>query len=486
MSATAAVWNGWRARRPGRRPPSLGTPALVVGLTVIAAAAGAAAAVAPIYALAPFGALALIVLAFRAPVTHLMLLLAATAIVGYSLQHQLGSHLLPSDALLLTGLLRASVVMLRQRLGPLRLAAVGLMSLFAIATIVQALHGLQAGHNSSQVGDEARDLLGFGAFLIAVPILSEADGARRLGRGLVVVGLTLGLWGLLTWLLGISLGENVDIGLRSSVNFATSGSGQLHGGLYAYPVAVIMSAAVLLSDGVPVGWRWPAAAVLCVNLVALALTYERTFWLTTAVTVGFVVVKMGRGRRLRAAVRVMVTALILLGLLATVSPRSFSKMEARVLTLGQAQSDSSVRYRVVETDLVLHNKVQAKPVAGWGLGDTLYWGQPWSQVPPRAQWFTHNGYLWLIWKVGVVQALVLFALLIWAIALPARPEGDPGRRALRVAAQGGLLVLLLSSVAFPSFNSITITAVMGVLLAICFMPRSNARPSAARAPSAAV
>jgi hypothetical protein len=171
---------------------------------------------------------------------------------------------------------------------------------------------------------------------------------------------------------------------------------------------------------------------------------------------------------------------VLLGLLATVSPRNFSKMEARVMTLGQVSSDSSVRYRVVETGLVLHQKVQANPVAGWGLGDTLYWGQPWAQVPPRAQWFTHNGYLWVIWKVGVIQALLLFALLASAIALPALPEADPGKRAMRVAAQGGMLVLLLSSVTFPSFNSITITSVMGVLLAICFMSRSQRRREAPR------
>lgn len=480
MSAAGATWNGWRARRAGPGLARMRTPALVAGLMVIAALAGAGAAVNPVYALAPFGALALVLLAFMAPVTHLMLLLGTTTIIGYSLQHQLGSHLLPSDALLLTGLLRASVVMVKQRLGPVRLAVVSLMALFAIATILQALHGLHAGYNSSQVGDEARDLLGFGAFLIATPILSEANGAARLGRGLVVVGLALGLWGLLTWMLGISLGENVDVGLRSSVNFATSGSGQLHGGLYGYPVAVIMSAAVLLSDRMPGHWRWPCLAVLCVNLVDLALTYERTFWLTTAVTVGFVVVKMGRGRRLRAAVRVLVTALIMLGVLATVSPGNFSKMEARVMTLGQATTDSSVRYRVVETDLVLHDKAQVKPLVGWGLGDTLYWGQPWAQVPPRAQWFTHNGYLWVIWKVGVIQAALLFALLVWAVARPVPPEADPGRRALRVAAQGGLLVLLLSSVAFPSFNSITITSVMGVLLAICFMPRGRPPARAAR------
>ena len=42
--------------------------------------------------------------------TFLTLYLLMTAVVGYALQHKLGSHVLPSDALLLTGLLRGAVV----------------------------------------------------------------------------------------------------------------------------------------------------------------------------------------------------------------------------------------------------------------------------------------------------------------------------------------------------------------------------------------
>src|SRR5262249_14745255 len=84
----------------------------------------------------------------------------------------------------------------------------------------------------------------------------------------------------------------------------------------------------------------------------------------------------------------------------------------------------------------------------------------------------------------------LFGLLAWAIALRAPPEQDPALRSMRIGAQGGLVVLLLSSVTFPSFNSITITAVMGVLIAICFMPvsrRTNrpASPELGREPSGA-
>ncbi|MEA2213034.1 MAG: O-Antigen ligase [Solirubrobacteraceae bacterium] len=462
------------------------TRAALWGLAVaaLACAAGAVVAVQPLIALAPLLGLALVIFAFAAPVTHLSLLLVITAVIGYTLQHRLGSHLLPSDALLLTGLLRASDTLMRKRLEFRRLLAVGLMFAFMVATLLQVIHGLSAGHNGSQTGDEARTLLGFGALLLAVPILDDARGRQRMGQGLVVVGLLLGLYGLVVWALGISFGENVDVGLRATAGFAASGSGQLHGGLYGYPVAVVMATAVLLAGRAGRGYRRGAViAVLVLNLFCLMLTYERTFWLTTIVALAFVAVKMGRGRRLRAVVTLVITGLLTLGVLAAAFPADLTKIEARALTLGQATSDNSVRYRVVETQHVMR-KVRAQPLAGSGLGDTMYWGQPWEQVRPRATWFAHNGYLWIIWKLGVLQAALLFGLLAWAVVSPARPERDRDARALRVAAQGGLLVLCLSSLTFPSFNSDTITATMGVLLAMCFIRYERPETSSARLDSA--
>lgn len=440
------------------------------GLVALAAAVGAAAALNPPYVVGAFGLIGLAVLAFRAPVVHLTILLIFTAVVGYSLQHKLGSHLLPSDAMLLTGLLRASVTLMRQRLERRRLAVLGLMLAFSVATILQVAHGIHIGANFSESADEGRDLLGFATLLIAMPILDDPAGRRRLGRGLVVTGLLLGFWGLTTWASGISLGQDVDVGLRTTAGFATAGNGQLHGGLYGYPVAVIMAATVLLAGHGGQGLRrWSVTAVLAANLMCLVLTYERTFWLTTIATLGFVVAKMRPGRRLRAAVAIAVTAVATLGLLATVFPKDLNTIAARALTLGQPGSDDSVRSRLVETRHMIV-KVKARPLQGWGLGDTLYWGQPWRNAPPQPRWFAHNGYLWVIWKVGAVVAMLLFVLLVTAIGLRAPPERDPLNRTFRVAAQGGLLVLMLAAVTFPGFNSLTITPVLGVLMAICFMP----------------
>src|SRR5207248_2494392 len=175
MSLNAATLEepALRAGLAERRARSVAAAACLLGL---AALAGTGAALQPLVTLAPFAALALVALAFLAPVTHLMMLLLTTSVVGYAIQHQFGSHLLPSDAFLLTGLLRAAVTLLRQRLEVRRLAVVALMSAFAAATVLQVVHGLATGANSSEAGAEGRVLLGFCSVLIAIPILNDADG----------------------------------------------------------------------------------------------------------------------------------------------------------------------------------------------------------------------------------------------------------------------------------------------------------------------
>src|SRR5581483_11033756 len=87
-----------------------------LALIGLAVAAGAAAALQPKYALAAALGGVVVAMAFYAPTTHLMFLLFLTAVIGYQLQHRLGSHLLPSDAVLLTGLAASFARLSRQRL----------------------------------------------------------------------------------------------------------------------------------------------------------------------------------------------------------------------------------------------------------------------------------------------------------------------------------------------------------------------------------
>jgi hypothetical protein len=91
-------------------------------------------------------------------------------------------------------------------------------------------------------------------------------------------------------------------------------------------------------------------------------------------------------------------------------------------------------------------------------------------VPARAYTFSHDGYLWLAWKIGIPAAVLLFVLLARAVFFRAPPQERRLDRALRTGAQGSLAGLLLATVTFSSFSALSITAVVGVLMALS-LPR---------------
>ncbi len=450
--------------------PALLRGAIAAGLLGLAVLVGLIVAVQPFAGLAVVGLLALIGLAFLAPVTHLTLLLIATVLVPYGIQNNLspgGAGLLPSDLLLLTGLLRAAIVLLREPLDRRRMLALALLVGFLAIVALQALHGLDSGRPASQVGYELRVLIGFATLAISMPIMADPGGPRRLAVALMTIGLLLGLWGLAQWSLGLKeIGES-GIGVREGIHFASAGKGQLQGGLYGYPIAVVMAFAALVSGRLStVSGRVVLAAILVTNFVSLILTYERTFWVTTLLGMGFVVLKSARGRRVRTVASAIVTAAVLLGALAAIAPNDFTAARERLLSLDQYSSDNSVRTRVVETNHVIAS-IEKSPWLGSGLGATIFWGQPWNEVPPEATWYSHNGYLWVIWKGGIVAGLILFVLLLWATFCRPPPRERRLAGVLRVGAQAALFVMLLASFTFPTFNGLEITAAMGVLAAIC-------------------
>jgi O-Antigen ligase len=441
-----------------------------VGIAGLATITGAVVAVKPAAGLALVGVLALVGLAFLAPMTHLTLLLFVVALVPYGIQNSVspgGAGLVPSDLLLLTGLFRAGITLLREPLDRRRMIALGLLLAFLAIVMLQAVHGLQDGRPPSQVGYELRILLGFSTLAIAIPIVADRRGPLQMATVLMGLGLLLGLWGLAQWTLGIKEIAESGLGVREGINFAPEGAGQLQGGLYAYPVAVILSFAALVNAGGIGSWtRVLLITILATNFVDLILTYERTFWVAAVLGMLFVVLRSGPGRRAKALLMGTVAAVLLLVTLAALSPTEFTAARQRLMSLGQYSSDNSVRTRLLETRHVV-TAIDRSPITGSGLGATIFWGQSWNDVPPEATWYAHNGYLWVIWKAGLVAGILLFLLMGWSVFARPPPGEEPLRRTLRIGSQGALLALLASSFTFPSFNALEITAVMGVLAALC-------------------
>jgi O-antigen/teichoic acid export membrane protein len=450
-----------------RRSP---LPALAVAC---AALAGSLAAVEPKLAFALIGGGLLLALPFVLPVTHLVLLLLMTAIVPYDVQNAVafgggaGSpSLFPSDVLLAGGLARAGLVLLDARLERRPRWVLGLaLAVLGVATL-QALHGFRSGWDAGTAGTELRVLLGFGAAVIALPLLGDPTARGRLFVGLLGVGLAVGLWGMVQWTVGIPFTAAEDAGVREGVRFTTEGRGQIQGGLFAFPVAVVLGMAALLSHEVrSLRVRVLLAAVVALNGADLLLTYERTFWVATLVALAFLALRATPRQRVRALALGPPVLAVALATLAVLAPRELTAARERLLSLGQYGSDLSVRFRLTETRNVTR-AIEAHPVVGSGLGATILWGRAYEQVRPTTESFAHNGYLWLVWKLGAPAAALLLAL-IGAAVLSRGPPVTTTPGALRAGAQAALLLLLVASVTFPAFNTLGITAVMGVLVALC-------------------
>jgi hypothetical protein len=462
-----------------RRPVA----AAVAASACLALIAGAATAAQPKPMLGLVAVGGLVLLTVRAPVASLVLLLFLTAVVPYGIQNRLGvgggvrsPGLLLSDVLLISGLGRALFALAVKPVDRRLLRFAALMLLFLGVVALQFIHGLAGGHEVSRAGQECRVLLGFSTFLMVASLTDDRGSRRSLLNGLLAMGILLGLWGMLQWFGHLNFGAAGDVGVRAGVRLTSAGSGQLQGGEYGFPAVIVGCAAVLLYGGARVG-RARAALWVAVGLNAAAclVTFERTFWLSTVLGLVFLFLHAPGTQRVKAILVAPAAIVVALALLGTVAPATLTTASQRLLSLGQYSSDDSIRYRVVESRFVL-DQVRAHPLAGSGLAAEIFWGQPWAKVPPRSYAFSHNGYLWLAWKLGIPAAVILILVIASAVLLRAPPEEDPLSTGVRRGAQGALLGLLLATVTFPSFNVLSITPVMGVLVALAVVRGVPAGP----------
>lgn len=434
---------------------------------------GALAYAQPKLALAAVVGVAIVRWAWRRPLGALVAVIFLTAVVPYGIQKMAGMSrpgLLLSDVLLLVGMawgiLQATRMALDRRWWRWGAALAVYLGLAA----VQLVHGVTSGADVSQAGFEFRIQLGLGAFFLAVPLMRDPEARRRLFKGLLIVAIALGAWGVYQYVGKLPFSAAQDYGVRQGVALTAGGKGQVQGGLYGFGVAVIMCTAALLSGALTTARarRWVTVA-LALNVAGLLLTFERTFWVATIACVGLVVIRSGHAQRAKALIVLPLLAILAIVGLSLVAPSELATARERLLSIGQAAASESIRYRIVESRHVAA-LVRQRPVTGYGFGAQVYWGRPWQRVPAHFYAYTHNGYLWLAWKLGLPLAILLVGLLAAAIALRAPPAAPALERSLRNGAQASLLGLLIASATFPSFNTQAITAVMGVLLAMAILP----------------
>jgi hypothetical protein len=416
--------------------------------------------------------LVLLPLGCAAPTVSVLVLLAITVLVPWDVQSHfqiLGGHghrgVLFIDALLLVALARSGWQIIRRRTqfdSPMMWGTI-VAAILAAAT----LWGVAQGADVSAAGNEGRRVL-FGAstFLLVWPLLRDPLARKLIARWLPIIGLALGFWGLAQWLFDVPYSSAGDVGVRGGLS-----SGQLQGGLYAYPVAVTLSWAALIAGRVKrTGVKALLGSVLAVNTVCLFLTFERTLMVSTALACCFVAAIGGAEAR-RHAVRWGAVLLLLVAVGVALGAAQARTAFERMALLGNVDSDNSYTHRMIEAD-VISAQIAAHPIIGSGLGAAVTWGVQ-DKFATNTTPFADLGYHWLAWKIGLPAAVAITMLLLRAIF-----RGTPGIderdwHALRIGCRGSLLALSLISVMFGVFNALGITAVIGLLLAICYSDQTG-------------
>ena len=185
--------------------------------------------------------------------------------------------------------------------------------------------------------------------------------------------------------------------------------------------------------------------------------------------VAFVTLMAPKQKRIKAITSICALGAIALIVLSVASPTTLTTARQRLNSISGYSTDDSVRYRLVESQFV-YARVQSHPISGSGLGASIFWGQPWAKVPAKDRTFSHDGYLWVAWKLGLPAAVLLTLLLAGTLTARTKPRETELSRAVRRGAQGAILGLLIATVTFPSFSQLAIFPAMGVLVALAISP----------------
>jgi len=439
------------------------SPGVVIGAGLAAMVFGLTLPASPWDAVA---VLVLLPLGMLMPTGALVAILAITVLVPWDVQSYfqiLGGHghrgVLFVDALLLLALLRTGWSVVRRRTAfdlPMVLGTT-VAAILAAATV----WGVAQGAGLSAAGNEGRRAL-FGActFLLAWPLLREPESRRVITRWLVVIGLALGIWGFSQWFFDVGYSTAGDVGVRGGLS-----SGQLQGGMYAYPVVVALAWSALIA-GVPKtsAHRALLVTVLALNTICVFLTFERTLIVSTALACGFVVANAGVQARRNAKRWIPAIGVSLFVGTVLAAEQARTALE-KITLLNDVHSDNSYSHRMIEADVV-QEQILARPLFGSGFGATVTWGDRDFAVNTTS--FADLGYHWLAWKIGLPGAILIAVILLAAVIRRARGEQSDPWRAIQIGSRGGLLALVVTSLLFGVFNALGITAVIGLLVAISY------------------
>jgi len=157
--------------------------------------------------------------------------------------------------------------------------------------------------------------------------------------------------------------------------------------------------------------------VLLVFGLALAMTFSRGFWIATAC--GFLVLFAAGENRVRVnfliamSVTIMLAATAIFSFIGAVGGSVLQLLVTRFSSAGAALTDISVLNRLAETRALLE-LIPESPIIGHGVGMSFSFYNIIYKVTSTVT-YAHNGYLFLLFKVGLAGTIALLGFIMMQI-----------------------------------------------------------------------
>ncbi len=319
----------------------------------------------------------------------------------------------------------------------------GIIVFFAVA-VVSILPALMYG---ASVLWWFRDLVRFSPLVLFFPMSTVARSPRR-GAGLVLAFLAVVVYFAVSALLTYDE-------MLSMASFASEIYWQRAPVNEVLPMAMLVAASTLFFAARRRGEFWVALSVGLVSALALAISFSRGFWVAglMAIALSAVAMRARPGRVL--GMLVILGGAALAGAYAAFGWRVFgvlASLAGRLSTVSSPLSELSVQERLAESRVVLR-LVSRNPIIGYGLG-TAFRYMSLTRGYYREVTFVHNGYLFLVFKLGLVGLVSYFVFYFRGVALvlrSARAAHSVWVSSVLFAAFGVMLAFLALSLTSPQF-----------------------------------
>ena len=271
---------------------------------------------------------------------------------------------------------------------------------------------------------------------------------------------------------------------------------QFGGDFYAPFTVTLAFATLFTNDGRQAQPRTLTLALLAVGLTGLAVSFTRTYWLSTtlALMVFGAALAWSRGREFaRLSLALPIAAFVVVTVALLVVPANVIELlGSRLGKLGDIGSVLSFRERLVESGAALSEQVRnpLSLIVGNGLGAQFSYEyvNPVSGIVYGGLdlQYIHNYYVYVFFTKGAVGLLLFGAL--WLSLLRAAHarlrDTDAGLDHVALAVLAASTNLLLASLTTPQFENFQWPMIYGLLLALAARPLS-ATPEAPATPDAA-